>query len=471
MTVTGDVGEISELSLATMTLRAPLLVGLAALASIINAEAPAQLISGRGEFAAPTAAAVAGSLPAGSSVSVVASLGGSARGRRLLNAVFGTSFATELTLGAPDDDSAGAWLAASPSTGALVVETVPTDAAGESRSAADACKLASFSLALADAVIVHAPCVAPSPALVKAEFERLFSHHLAAGGAEGAVPTLLVHVGEPVASGGLSAVGVAKAAKEAWASASSSTELKGKQFDELFELETIELPSSSATDMGGEFEEGVAAIKSRLSGLSGQLKPGGFVEAAASAWQAAGSSLDEQPSEAWLEERFLAARAYESAYEHAQSTLRKWSPTVAKGGLVKGFGSDAAEVMQSSLAKFDAGVAASSAAAAPMLAQRRTRLQKALVNDITELFTKQHRQLSLTTITKFKAQLLKVQARAGNVAEWQQEGLRRNAEKHFDGIVGDLMVEGVGEATKAQLVTAFGKQLTEVRVHEHASTT
>ena len=103
--------------------------------------------------------------------------------RRLLNAVFGTSFATELTLGAPAESSSGAWLAASPSTGALVVETVPTDAAGESRSAADACKLASFSLALADAVIVHAPCVAPSPALVKAEFERLFSHHLAAGGA------------------------------------------------------------------------------------------------------------------------------------------------------------------------------------------------------------------------------------------------------------------------------------------------
>ena len=62
LTVTfGDVGEIIELSLATMTLRAPLLVGLAALASIINAEAPAQLISGRSEFAAPTAAAVAGS--------------------------------------------------------------------------------------------------------------------------------------------------------------------------------------------------------------------------------------------------------------------------------------------------------------------------------------------------------------------------------------------------------------------------
>ena len=71
-------------------------------AGLNNAEAPAQLISGRGEFAAPTAAAVAGSLPAGSSVSVVASLGGSARGRRLLNAVFGTSFATE-----PDARRAG----------------------------------------------------------------------------------------------------------------------------------------------------------------------------------------------------------------------------------------------------------------------------------------------------------------------------------------------------------------------------
>ena len=88
---------------------------------------------------------------------------------------------------------------------------------------------------------------------------------------------------------------------------------------------------------------------------------------------------------------------------------------------------------------------------------------KALQNDIAELFLKQQRLLTATTTSKLKAQLTKVMGRGGSVAEWQQEGLRRNAEKHFDGIVGDLMVEGVGEATKAQLVTAFGKQLTEVR--------
>ena len=48
------------------------------------------------------------------------------------------------------------------------------------------------------------------------------------------------------------------------------------------------------------------------------------------------------------------------------------------------------------------------------------------------------------------------------MAEWQQESLRRNAEKHFDAAVSQLMVAGIGEATRAQLTTQFGKQLTEV---------
>ena len=87
----------------------PLLL-LASLVALVGAE-PVQLISGSGDFAAPVASSVASSLPGGSGVSVVASLGGNARGRRLLNAVFGTSFATELQLDGADEGSAGAWLA------------------------------------------------------------------------------------------------------------------------------------------------------------------------------------------------------------------------------------------------------------------------------------------------------------------------------------------------------------------------
>ena len=439
----------------------PLLL-LASLVALVGAE-PVQLISGSGDFAAPVASSVASSLPGGSGVSVVASLGGNARGRRLLNAVFGTSFATELQLDGADEGSAGAWLAASPSTGALVLDTQALDAIGEARSSADACKLASFSLALADAVIVHSPCVAPSAALVKDEFERIFSHHLTAGGGDSGATTLLVHVGEPAATGGLSSSALTRACKEAWESASSFTELRGKPFEDVFELELVELPASSSAAPEA-FEEGVAAIRSRLSGLSaGKVaKPGAFAEAAASAWQVAGAATDGQPTEDWLRERYLAARSYESAYGEAQATLRQWAPVVAKGKLVRGFGSAAATTMSGALASFDAGISSCSAASAAMLAQRRARLAKALQNDVSELFSKQHRQLTVSTIGRLKSQLLRVQSRGGSVAEWQQESLRRNAEKHFDAAVSQLMVAGIGEATRAQLTTQFGKQLTEV---------
>ena len=114
------------------------------------------------------------------------------------------------------------------------------------------------------------------------------------------------------------------------------------------------------------------------------------------------------------------------------------------------------------MATFDAGVSECSAASASMIAQRRSRLQKALQNDVQELLAKQHRQLTVRAINKYKSQMLAVMARRGNVADWQQEGLRRNAEKQFDAAVSQLVAPGLGDATRAQMTTQFGKQLTEI---------
>ena len=87
-----------------------------------GSSSPLQLVNGAGELLASSATAVSGGA-GGSSLSLVASVGGSARGRKLLNAVFGTSFPTALLLGAQDAESAGAWLASSPSMpGCLVLE-------------------------------------------------------------------------------------------------------------------------------------------------------------------------------------------------------------------------------------------------------------------------------------------------------------------------------------------------------------
>jgi len=434
-------------------LQSPVLHGLRG-----GSASPQQVVNGAGELLSSSAAAVA-SAAGGSSLSLVASVGGSARARKLLNAVFGTSFSTSLRLGKQDADATGAWLTSSPSMpGCLVMDAVPADSEGAKRSGADSCKLECFSLALADALIMHAPCVAPSAALVKESYERVFSHHVAAM-KTGSGRTLLVHVSDPAST--LSEAAVLAAAKEAWATASAFTEFKGKDFSDLFELTLVTVPAEAADPAG--YDAGVQEMRSAVAGVGGKLgKPAGFADAAATAWEAASSVIDGQPSEEWLKERYLAARSYEAAYAQAQTLLRRWTPQVAKGKIIGGFGPEASAMLSSTLAAFDAGVSTCTAASSSMIAQRRQRLAKALQNDLQELFAKQHRQLTTATVNRFKAQLLSVMGRGGTVAEWQQEGLRRNAEKHFDAAVASLMVDGVGEQTRAQLTTAFGKQLTEI---------
>jgi len=420
-----------------------------------GAAEPVQLISGSGELLTSAAASAA---PAGSAVSVVASIGGQHRGRRLLNAVFGTSFGTELQLGAQDAANAGAWVATAPSApGMLVLESRPVVSSEQQRSAADACKLTSFSLAVADALIMHSPCVAPTAALVRESYERVFSHHIATMPSSES-RTMLVHVSDP--EGGLSEAAVRAACQDAWDTATAATEFKGKAFSDLFDLEVVSLPGREDDD---GFDEAVATLRAKLGGkLGGKLGKSAFAEAASSAWSAVGNHLNSQPSEQWMTERYLAARAYEEAYGEGQSVLRKWAQSVAKGKIVRGFGPQAGAVLENSLASFDAGVSACSAGSGAMLAQRRARLAKALQNDVAELFLKQQRQLTTSTIAKFKGQLVKVMSRSGNVAEWQQEALRRNAEKHYDAVIGQLLVEGLVEQSRPQMTTAFGKQLTEI---------
>jgi hypothetical protein len=421
-----------------------------------GATEPVQLISGSGELLSARASEVAASVPA--LTSVVASVGGQHRGRRLLNAVFGTSFDTELQLGAPSADVAGAWLAAAPSMpGTLVLDTCPLAQSGQQRGAADGGKLACFSLAVADVLIMHSPCVAPTAALVKESYERVFSHHIGvmASGAESR--TTIVHVSD--VESGLSEAAVRTACKDAWSAAAEVTEFKGKAFSDLFDMEVVSVPSSEG-DQG--FNEAVTALRAKVSGIGGKLGKAAFAESASSAWSAVGAVLDSEPSELWMRERFLAARAYETAYSEGQVALRKWYTAIAKGRIVHGFGPAASAMFENAMSSFDAGVSTCSAASAGMVAQRRARLAKALQNDIAESFLKQQRQLSTSTINKYKAQLVKVMGRGGTVHEWQQEALRRNAEKHYDAVIGGLLVDGVIEQTRAQLTSAFGKQLTEL---------
>jgi hypothetical protein len=52
--------------------------------------------------------------------------------------------------------------------------------------------------------------------------------------------------------------------------------------------------------------------------------------------------------------------------------------------------------------------------------------------DVKDLFNKQQRSLTRSVSKRFESQLLGVQERAGSVAPYQLERLRKNAERAFD---------------------------------------
>ena len=145
---------------------------------------PVQLIDATGSLNKGAAAEAAAG--ASSDLTLIASVGAQARGRRLLNDLFGTEFST----GASDS---GAWLAVDGSLAMLATQGSVT--AAEVRDGADADKLASFSLALAGAVLVHTPST-PSDAQLQAGYESLFAQRAALKDAAPA-KLLLLHVGTP----------------------------------------------------------------------------------------------------------------------------------------------------------------------------------------------------------------------------------------------------------------------------------
>jgi len=301
--------------------------------------------------------------------------------------------------------------------------------------------------------------------LLKARYEQLFVNYLAVNTGQPSAKALIVHISD--AGAGPNGLGTrAKAACAAgWAAATATSSLlHSTGFSEFFEWMHIDLPH--ATFERAEHDAVVAALRAKLltlgaGGMSKQISPAAFEEHVASAWDATGSAVGGTPVEGWLRERYWAARSYDLAYADAQVHLRKWGAQVAGNSFVPNFGARASAALNASLAMFDVGVADCSVSSEAMLSQRRSRLQKALQADVQELFSKQHRLLTLTTLNHFKAQLLKVVSRSGVPQQWQQDSLRRSAEKQFDAALSALLVPSLGGPTRQQLNTAFGQQLTE----------
>jgi len=167
------------------------------------------------------------------------------------------------------------------------------------------------------------------------------------------------------------------------------------------------------------------------------------------------------PSDAELTDRYIVTHAGDAAAADARKALEAWAKKVGKGKQVGGFGAKAEALIEEAAATMDA-VEPSSDAGAKLLSARKEELSAQLQEDVRDLFRKQHRQLTAAVTEKYKSQLLRVMGRAGAVGEWQLEALRKTAERRFDAACSELLVEGVVDATRAQLTTAFSSHLTKV---------
>eukprot|EP00967_Tisochrysis_lutea_P112252 scaffold177097_cov27-Tisochrysis_lutea.AAC.1 len=431
-------------------------------------DSPMALITPSGDFS-PEAATALASLSG--TRSVVATVGGRLRARRLLNALFSTSFETK--------EGAGAFVAAPAKAPKLLIvhteagtATALPEEAEEALPVTDVCALGSFALSLADAVLVIPPCAEPTKQMLISMYESVFAQHLATtelapeGEAErssAAGPkvtrTLLVHVAQTATD----AVAVRAAAEAAWAAAAKATSSKGIAFASRFDLVTLTLPSAAIDKEG--FSAGAAELRTRLSSLAadGFGKPvdaRAFASAAAAVWAQTQEAAAGRPPVEVLQERFAATQAYEAGMEKAQLALKRVSSAVAAGRVVDGFGPSAARIINETLISFDAAVADVGASSAELVARRRERLLKAVQGDVKELFNKQQRSLARSCSKRFERQLLGVQERAGTVAAYQLERLRKNAERAYDAQVESLIVPGLGGPTRQQLTQAFSAQLT-----------
>jgi len=418
---------------------------------------PVQVISDSGRLDVSGASAVANSI-GDQPPRVVASVGGQHHGRRVLNALYGTNFDSSVQLGAKR--SSGAWLATSPNApGCLVLQTEGAWSNSAQRSPVDSCKLNCFALEVADAVVIHSPCVSPSRTLVKEMYEGIFSRYIEAAAASGTgtSPTLLAHVSD--ADDALADSDIRSACMEAWSAAVSNSALQGTSFSEVFDLEVVRVPAESKDAAG--FAAAMATLRETLERASSKLAKGSdFTESVSAAWEHAKAVLDDQPSEEYQTDLFRIDRSYENALAKGKEKLRKWGATVASGGLISNFGKDAGKMVEEAMHSFDAGVAACAALGSKALCKEKgMRLIQELHSGAQELLTKQRIKLQSTVITNFQTRLEKVMGRAGEVKEWQQESLRRKASKEFNAGISNLIADS---ETCLELTQQFSKQLTDL---------
>lgn len=329
----------------------------------------------------------------------------------LANRVFGTDF----DVGRPfAGKGTKGCVAAISSSSALILDTQGAD--GRDGDAEKIARVATFSLALADALVFNLWTAdigryeAAGYSLLRTvflEFTRMF-------GENDPAKTLLLFVirdhddGSSLES--LSEI-VMEDVRDIW----SQIDSRGsKPITELFTFEFVSLPH--IRHRAAEFDTAVAELSARFSDNTHPkylLKPEysisqpveGLVPYADLVWKdTKHDKAVELPSKKDLIAAYRCDVAYDAQQRPALAQLNKWTSDVDRGRTIQSFGDRATQLLDTALEKYDRETA--SHAAASIRGKKRTELQNSLQSRVRSLFNKQVTLLQNSALQKFKDILL-----------------------------------------------------------------
>lgn len=369
-------------------------------------------------------------------VKTVAILGSRGSGKSTLaNRLFSSSFET----GRPFSGrgTKGAAVAFS-SSGLLIIDTQGAD--GRDEDAENVSRVATFTIALADALIFNIWTAdlgryeAAGYSLFRTiflEYSRMF--------AQDPVKTLVVVVIRDHDDGSslhsLQSL-MMEDIRAIWNGVDSP---EGMSLDSAFEFKFVSLPN--IRHRADEFQTAIDSLSARFSdpdddayllndSFSKHVPAEGFCQYAETVWQEMESDKDvELPSKKELVASYRCDVAYDAQQRPALVQLNRWTSEVDRGRTIPSFGDKATGILNNALEKYDRDTA--SHAAASVRAKKRTELQSALQARIRALFNKQVLLLQNSALQKFKETLLSAVGNSEQLSETETQSAVHRIDEWF----------------------------------------
>uniref|UniRef100_A0A7S3A2V0 GB1/RHD3-type G domain-containing protein n=2 Tax=Rhodosorus marinus TaxID=101924 RepID=A0A7S3A2V0_9RHOD len=383
--------------------------------------APLQLIDSRGEFSSRLeefTAALGGPDQADETLLIVSALGVKGSGKSsLLNDVFGTSFGVGKTFNA-SKGTKGIWIQASANSNKplAVMDTQGSDGRGADMEKVN--RIATFTLCFSD-VLVFSLWYADIGRYEAAGYglvRTVFQEYLKLFGEERRRTMLMFVVHDHDDGTSIESVKqiLETDLKSLWQQAMKPAGSESLQMGDLFDLEFVSLPHPRHRQT--EYEKKIGELRSRfcdesspsyvLKDMFTKMVPINALHTyPAVTWRDLARGVEvENPTRRDLVAAYRCDVAYHTQYANASKQMNKWKAEVEGGKVVRGFGAQASQLIESRIDEYEN--ATSMHANSQARAKKGGELNTFLKSSITSLFQKQMQLLQTLSLIQFKDLLL-----------------------------------------------------------------